>query len=94
MTEEMLPLRLDLVQRHAWTGMTWWFMGIWRNDEEMVETLCYPVVNGGSDSVWGIHIPYIFPIEWGAKELIRVSQPSNSSGYVKIANWNMGHFYS
>ena len=28
----------------------------------------YPVVNGGSDkgSVWGIHIPYIFHIHWGA----------------------------
>jgi len=26
----------------------------------------------------GIHIPYIFPIQWGAKELLRVSQASNS----------------
>ena len=23
------------------------------------------------------HIPYIFPIRWGAKELLRVSEPSN-----------------
>ena len=29
-------------------------------------------------SVWGIHLPHIFPLQWGAKELLRVSQPSNS----------------
>ena len=33
---------------------------------------------GGSQGARGIHIPYIFPIRWGAKELLRVSQPSNS----------------
>ena len=26
----------------------------------------------------GIHIPYIFPIKWGAKELPRVTQPNDS----------------
>ena len=28
----------------------------------------------------GIHIPYLLPIKWGAKELLRVSQPSSSIG--------------
>ena len=29
------------------------------------------------EELWGlIHIPYVFPIQWGAKELHGVSQPS------------------
>ena len=33
---------------------------------------------GGSEGARGIQITYIFPIQWGAKELLKVSQPSNS----------------
>ena len=46
-------------------------------------TVCminYPVVRRELRS--GIHIPYIFPIQWGAKELLRVSQPSNSQDHL------------
>ena len=40
--------------------------------------LYYPVVRRELRSDWGIHIPFIFPIQWGAKELLRVSQLSDS----------------
>ena len=39
---------------------------------------------GGSHSeMGGIYIPYIFPIQWGAKELLRVSQPSQNLIVIK-----------
>ena len=43
----------------------------------MPQLYYYPVIGRELRSVWGIHIPYIFPIKWGAKELLRVSEPSN-----------------
>ena len=31
-----------------------------------------------------VQIPYIFPIKWGAKELLRVSEPNDSWGRVGV----------
>ena len=36
----------------------------------------YPVVWKELFGSIGIHIPYIFPIKWGAKESLRVTQPN------------------
>ena len=36
----------------------------------------YPVVMREGFGSRDMHIPYIFPSKWGAKELRRVSQPS------------------
>ena len=46
-----------------------------------LEVTGYPVVRRERFGARGIYIPYRFPIQRGAKELLRVSQPSNS--------WNM-----
>ena len=46
--------------------------------------IIYPVVGRELRRVWGIHILYLFPIKWGAKELLRVSQPSNNSNNLII----------
>ena len=40
--------------------------------------LQYPVVRRERFGARGTHIPYIFLIQWGAKELLGVSQPSSS----------------
>ena len=46
----------------------WWFMVILWWFMVVSMGIYYPVVNGGSDkrrSVWGTHIPYIFPMKTG-----------------------------
>ena len=55
-------------------------LSVQSNRWEIPYNLVYQVVRRELGSVWGSHIPYIFPIQWGAKELLRASQPSNSSG--------------
>ena len=44
--------------------------------------VCYPVVRREGFGVWGIHLPYVFPIQWGAKELL--TEPSNSLEHVVV----------
>ena len=39
----------------------------------------------------GIHIPYKFPINWGAKELLGVSQPNDSYVVIGKDQPNMGY---
>ena len=36
----------------------------------------------------GIDIPNIFPIKWGAKKLLRVSQPNDRLGLIILTDFN------
>ena len=59
----------------------------------VVTALLSSVHEGAIWSVWGIHIPFIIPMNWGANELLRVSQPSHrfsrnlpSGNFIAIEN--------
>ena len=49
-------------------------------DLKSLAAFVYPVVRRERFGARGTHIPYRFPIQWGVKELLRLSQPSNSCG--------------
>ena len=80
--KEQSPLPVKLVPE-AWILMGHEFMEMkntpaaaWINQGAL--DLRRLVVGRERFGAFGVHIPYIFPIQWGAKELLRVSQPSNS----------------
>ena len=52
--------------------------------------LQYPVVRRERFGARGTHIPYIFLIQWGAKELLGVSQPFVSWGRLYINGHDSG----
>ena len=61
----ILPIRTNHAKHDTWKtskNNIYYIQWLWRNDKR---------------SVSDIHLPYIFPMRWGAKELLGVSQPSN-----------------